>query len=68
MRHDGGDAETSFGADIGAGLAWTVPRYGLRMELRGRGLLAHESRGLPGIRDFGLLRLGTGGGRAGGRG
>ncbi|MCY4430293.1 MAG: hypothetical protein OXC11_07870, partial [Rhodospirillales bacterium] len=24
---------------------WTVPRYGLRMELRGRGLLAHESKG-----------------------
>ena len=51
MRHDGGDAETGFGADIGAGLAWTVPRYGLRMELRGRGLVAHESKG---FREYGI--------------
>ncbi|MCY4500323.1 MAG: hypothetical protein OXE57_02010 [Alphaproteobacteria bacterium] len=45
MRHDGGDAETGFGADFGAGLAWTVPRYNLRIELRGRGLLTHEAKG-----------------------
>ena len=51
MRHDGGDAETGFGADIGAALAWTVPRYGLRMELRGRGLVAHESKG---FREYGI--------------
>ncbi len=51
MRHDGGDAETGFGADIGAGLAWTDPESGLRMELRGRRLLAHESKG---FREYGI--------------
>ena len=45
VRHDGGDAETGVGVDLGGGLAWTVPGRGLRMELRGRGLLTHESEG-----------------------
>ena len=45
MRHDGGDAETGFGADFGAGLAWADPRRGLAAELRGRGLLTHEAKG-----------------------
>ncbi len=51
LRHDGGDAETGFGADIAAGIAWTDPESGLRMELRGRGLLAHESKG---FREYGI--------------
>ena len=45
MRRDGGDAETGFGADIGAGLAWADPKRGLGAELHGRGLLTHESKG-----------------------
>ena len=45
MRHDGGDAETGFGIDMGGGIAWTVPKYGLQIELRGRGLLTHEAKG-----------------------
>ena len=45
VRHDGGDAETGFGADIGGGLAWSDPRRGLSAELRGRGLLSHASKG-----------------------
>ena len=45
VRRDGGDAETGFGADIGAGLAWADPKRGLGAELRGRGLLTHESKG-----------------------
>ncbi len=45
VRHDGGDAETGFGLDAGGGLAWASPRHGLRIELRGRGLLTHESDG-----------------------
>ena len=42
VRHDGGDAETGFGADIGAGLAWSDPARGLSADLRARGLLTHE--------------------------
>ena len=45
MRHDGGDAETGFGIDMGGGIAWTVPKYSLQIELRGRGLLTHEAKG-----------------------
>ena len=45
MRRDGGDAETGFGVDMGGGIAWTVPKYGLQIELRGRGLLTHEAKG-----------------------
>ena len=41
VRHDGGDAETGFGADIGAGLSWSDPASGIAAELRGRGLLTH---------------------------
>ena len=46
VRHDGGDAETGFGADIGAGLALVDPSRGLSTELRARGLLTHEDDGL----------------------
>ena len=51
LRHDGGDAETGIGADIGAGIAWVDPKRGLGAELRGRGLLAHEAEG---FRERGL--------------
>ena len=46
VRHDGGDAETGFGLDLGGGLALSDPGRGLEAELRGRGLLSHESKGL----------------------
>ena len=45
VRHDGGDAETGFGADVGAGLAWRDPALGIEAELRARGLLTHEDGG-----------------------
>ena len=50
-RLDGGDAETGFGADIGASLAWTDAARGLAAELRARGLLAHDAAG---FRERGL--------------
>ena len=37
-RHDGGDAETGFGVELGGGLAWTDPS----LDLSGRTLIAHE--------------------------
>ena len=45
LRHDDGDAETGFGAEIGAGIAWEDAERGLGAELRARGLLAHEAKG-----------------------
>ena len=55
MRHDGGDAETGFGVDMGAGIAWTVAKHGLQIELRGRGLLTHEAKGFRQRGFSGLL-------------
>ncbi|MCY4450675.1 MAG: hypothetical protein OXC01_01880 [Immundisolibacterales bacterium] len=46
VRHDGGDAETGFGADIGAGIALSDPARGLTADIRARGLLTHEAGGL----------------------
>ena len=51
VRHDGGDAETGFGLDIGVGLGWVNPASGISADLSGRGLLTHESRG---FRDYGI--------------
>ena len=41
MRHDGGDAETGFGVELGGGLAWVDPALGLSLDLSGRTLVAH---------------------------
>ena len=41
-RHDGGDAETGFGIELGGGIAWVDPRLGLSLDVEGRTLLAHE--------------------------
>ena len=51
VRHDGGDAETGFGADVGGGIAWADPRSGLSLALNARGLLAHEASG---FREWGV--------------
>ena len=40
-RHDGGDAETGFGIELGGGIAWTDPGMGLSLDLSGRTLIAH---------------------------
>ena len=45
VRHDGGDAETGFGADVGAELAWSDPERGIETSVQGRGLLTHEEEG-----------------------
>ncbi len=51
LRRDDGDAETGFGAEFGAGVAWADAQRGLGAELRGRALLAHEANG---FRERGL--------------
>ena len=45
LRHDGGDAETGFGVEAGAGLAWADPASGVNLDLKARGLLTHEADG-----------------------
>ena len=42
MRHDGGDAETGLGMEVGGGIAWADPRLGLTLNLEGRALVSHD--------------------------
>ena len=51
MRHDGGDAETGFGIDLGGGLAYADEQSGLDLELNARALLAHEDEN---FREWGV--------------
>ena len=51
LRHDGGDAETGFGMDLGGGIVFSYPQHGLEVDLRGRGLLSHSA---DGFRDRGF--------------
>ena len=44
-RLDGGDAETGLGVDLGGGLAFAAPKQGVALDLKARGLVAHEARG-----------------------
>ena len=45
-RHDGGDAETGAGLELGGGLVWTDPALGLTLDVSGRTLIAHEDGAL----------------------
>ena len=49
-RLDGGDAETGLGVDLGGGLAFAAPRQGVALDLKARGLIAHQA---PGFREWG---------------
>ena len=41
VRHDGGDAETGTGVELGGGVAWIDPSTGLSIEAKARMLVAH---------------------------
>ena len=41
IRQDGGDAESGFGMDLGAGILWRSPKHGISGGLRGHTLLTH---------------------------
>ncbi len=57
LRHDGGDAETGAGVEIGTGLAWSEPSRGLTSDLRLYGLAAHEAGGRDEWGASGSLRV-----------
>ncbi len=46
VRHDGGDAETGSGVELGGGLSWVDPGLGLSLDLSGRTLVAHDDSAL----------------------
>ncbi len=41
VRHDGGDAETGTGVEVGGGIAWSDAASGLSIEAKARMLIAH---------------------------
>ncbi len=45
-RHDGGDAKTGFGIELGGGIGWSDPASGLSLDLAGRALVAHADGSL----------------------
>ena len=45
LRHDGGDAETGLGLELGAGIGWADPAHGLSLDIAGRRLIAHDDAG-----------------------
>ena len=54
VRHDGGDADTGYGTDLGGRLMWTDPALGLAARVSARGLL---TAGFERFRDVGLSGL-----------
>ena len=65
VRHDGGDAATGTGLELGAGLGFADPSRGLDMALRVHGIAAHAGDGYREWGVSGSLRLAPG---AAGRG
>ncbi len=61
VRHDGGDGETGFGAELGGGVRYSNPVMGLTLEGRARTLVGRDSYGEWGVN--GLIRLERGNGR-----
>ena len=65
LRHDGGDAETGTGVELGGRVSYTDPHSGLRLDASVRTLIAHEDSDYREWGASGALRLAPG---AGGRG
>ena len=64
-RYDGGAAETGAGLEVGGGLSYAYPEWGLTLAGNARLLLAHQDRGYEEWGADGSLRLAPG---ASGRG
>ncbi len=60
LRHDGGDADEGVGVEVGGGLRFTNPASGLTLELKARGLLAHEEEDVTDWGVGGMIRFAPG--------
>ena len=60
LRHDGGDAETGTGVEVGGRVSYTDTGSGLSMEARVRGLIAHEDSDYKEWGASGSVRLDPG--------
>ena len=57
LRHDGGDAETGFGVEVGGGTVFADAARGLMAQVMVRGLVAHETSDFRDWRVSGSLRF-----------
>ena len=57
LRHDGGDAETGFGVEVGGGSVFVDAGRGLMAQVMVRGLVAHETSDFRDWRVSGSLRF-----------
>ena len=57
LRHDGGDAETGFGVEVGGGSVFVDKARGLMAQVAVRGLVAHETADFRDWRVSGSLRF-----------
>ena len=57
LRHDGGDAETGFGMEVGGGSVFVNAARGLMAQVTVRGLVAHETSDFRDWRISGSLRF-----------
>ena len=57
LRHDGGDAETGFGMEVGGGTVFADAARGLMAQVMMRGLVAHEAADFRDWRISGSLRF-----------
>ena len=60
LRHDGGDAETGAGVELGGGVAWSDAASGLSLEAKARMLVAHADSDYEEWGMSGTLRLDPG--------
>ena len=59
-RYDGGDAETGLGLEVGGGLRYSYPEWGLTVQANGRLLLSHEDRDYEEWGAGGSIRIAPG--------
>ncbi len=60
VRQDGGSAETGTGLELGGGLRFFYPAWGLRGDMHTQGLVMHTADGFAEWGISGLLQLGSG--------
>ena len=60
LRHDGGDAETGTGVELGGRIAWSDPGSGLSVDASVRALVAREDSGYEEWGASGAVRLAPG--------
>ena len=60
VRHDGGDAETGTGLEVGGGVRYVYPAWGLTLAANGRVLVTHRDRGYDEWGAGGSLRVDPG--------